>query len=167
MYVEYTGGSVTDHALFYTGHNWMIGQGERRWDCHGLEYGAGYIVGSGSSPGSVREWEYYTSYGWQPNDDITVTAGSATVYASLEMAVGKDAAPLVLAAGSLAALATLTLLAVTMHHHRAAAQAPGVEHVPLADFDECADSDDAELDEASTTDDDSEAQEREKLTALV
>ena len=83
---------------------------------------------------------------------------------STAMAVGKDAAPLVLAAGSLAALATLTLLAVTVRSRRAAAHAPGVEHVPLAESDECDDSDDAE---ASTTDDDSEEREREKLTALV
>jgi len=94
-------------------------------------------------------------------DNISVTAA---IYASLEMAVGKDAAPLVLAVGSLAALATLTLLAVTVRRRRAAAHAPGVEHVPLADFDDC--DDDAEL-EASTAENGSEEPEREKLTASV
>lgn len=76
--------------------------------------------------------------------------------ASLEMAVGKDSAPLVLAAGSLAALATLTLLAVTVRRR-------AVAHVLLAESDEC---DDAEP-EASTLKDKFEDQEREELTALV
>ncbi len=81
------------------------------------------------------------------------------------MAVGKDAAPAVVAMGSVATLALLTIVAVSVRRrHRTATQLQGGEHVPLAETE-----DDVQQanDEASTPNEDGLSEEQEKLTVAV
>ena len=129
----------------------------------------GWIMGWGvthtsdaTDPSQVGEWRYqHGQDGWLIADRITVVAGYS-YYTSLEM-VGNDWAPIVLATGSLVALTTLALLVWTVRRRCAATQAQDVEHVPL-ESDDC-DEDGTVQD--STTEDDPEEHERERLTALV
>ena len=158
MYINYRG---NNHALFFTSHgHWAIGQEERRWDCYPNSGVYGAPSGTGESPTDVRVWKYTNGRHWLFGPNIHCQAGRHGPYASLQIAVGKEAAPGVVAMGSVATLALLTIVAVSVRRRRrrTTALAQGGEHTPLAESDEVS---------APNEDGSSDEHEREKLTAAV
>ena len=96
-------------------------------------------------------------------NDLLQEAGILKKHASVGEAVSGEgsAGPVALAMAGLAALAALTIVAVTIRRRRhASANAQGVEHVPLAESDE---ETEAETPKGSALSE----EEREKLTASV
>jgi hypothetical protein len=152
----------------------MIGVEERRWDCHNT----GNILGQGggTTPTDVptHEWQYLSGHQdssghhhWLYGDHIRVVAGRHGPYASLEIAVGKHMAPVIVAMGCAATLALLTVVAVTVRRrHRAATEAQGGEHVRLSEFEDHAQQQQPDVDEEGSAGS-SDEQERHKLTATM
>ena len=101
---EHTMGDYGSLPVTKNGH-WAIGQEERRWDCYPNSAVYGAPSGTGESPTDVRVWKYTNGRHWLFGPNIHCQAGRHGPYASLQIAVGKEAAPGVVAMGSVATLA--------------------------------------------------------------
>jgi hypothetical protein len=89
-------------------------------------------------------------------------------YGSLQFTVGKDAAPVVVALGSVTILALLTALTVAVHRCRGtASRDQQCEHVGLANSSELASSESEDEMLGADGDGSSDEHERAKLTATV
>lgn len=139
--------------------NWMIGSEGRRWDCRDR----GLVLGTpsgGTSPADVGDaWQYSKHGTWLYGDNIRARAVSSGVYASLQMAVGKDWAPAFAMTGLFGTIGVLTVVALAVRRRRRHQLATEAEHVPLAESEEPTSSVEDEADGSSD--------EQEKLTLAV